>query len=64
MIILKKIWAFNSIKKRAGKEAQRESLSCILTSKPAIISNERPSEENNKIGGYLKPIINPRAPIN
>ena len=48
--------------KNAGKEIHILSLTFILTSTPANIKSESPSDEIINIGWYKTPIKSPKAP--
>ena len=59
-----KMKAFKTIKKNAGKVANKLSFNLTLTTTPANISNVRPREETTRIKLNFCPTINPRAPKN
>jgi hypothetical protein len=61
---VKKKYAFNTIKKIAGKETQILSFNFILTITPDNIRNARPKDEIVKIGLNLSPASKPIAPKN
>ncbi len=63
-MVFKKIQPLRIIKKKAGNEIHKPSLSLILTIKPSNICKKRPKEEIIKTGWNTNPTSNPEAPKN
>ena len=61
---MKKIYAFNIIKNKAGKDIQKLSFIFILIATPKNINIARPPADINKIRGNFKPTSRPTAPNN
>ena len=59
---MKKIYAFNTIKNKAGNITHRLSPTFILIATPNSISIESPPAEISKIGWTFKPNNRPNAP--
>ena len=61
---MKKIYVFNIIKNKAGKDIQKLSFIFILIATPKNINIAKPPAEINKIRGNFKPTSRPTAPNN
>lgn len=61
---MKKIYPFNIIKNKAGKDVQKLSLIFILIATPKNIRTVKPPAEINKIKGNFIPTSRPTAPNN
>ena len=59
---MKNIYAFNSIKNKAGNDIQRLSFTLILVITPKNINKARPPAEINNIGCTFKPTSRPTPP--